>query len=129
MPPEDEVRFAKQRRAIFETCAEHIEHMEQTLGAVTCDGRAGLECPGGQIQEHTIRGQFMVIKRAYRNASGKRRYFEISIGHSGDEMTPVVTVLKADGETRSILFGTEFPLELTGVREAIAQQIAACLAN
>jgi hypothetical protein len=129
MPSKDEIRFAKQRRAIFDTCAEHIESTEAALGVSSCDGRAGLESPGDRIRENTIRGQFMVIKRAYRNASGIRRYFELSIGHSGDEMVPVATVLKADGEVRSIQFGTEYPLELTELKEVIAAQIAACVAN
>lgn len=128
-PTEDEIRFSKQRRRIWNCICETCEKVERALEVQYSKLSANMDSVVGTLQSDTLSGQQFVMKRSYATANGNERTFELSVGHTGDRWDPVVTVLDEGGATHSILFDGDLEKGIRELKADIYRRIDACSAK
>lgn len=126
MPSPEEIRFAQQRRLIWKCIVAECRKVDAAFETFPIKLMGNLDSLVGSLQGHTLSGQQQILKRTYRHLDGRELSFELSIGHTGENWEPVVTVLDEQDYAYSLLMGESPEMDLSELRATIYRRIAAC---
>jgi hypothetical protein len=125
-PSKDEIRFAKQRQQIWRCICETCEKVEKAFDVSPSGVSANLDSLVGSLQNNTISGQQMTMKRSYRSVAGFERSFEISVGHTGTNWQAIATIRDEGSSVYTMNFGTDSVMNFSELKADIYRRIEAC---